>query len=278
VGNSAWIELPNRYEHAVGRDFHPATLFNFLDASLEETLKNQLTHPNFKKSVEIDQEGILRLFSSAHAGVRRGKDYNEEIQLGFDTRKGLRPVCYERIFRCSDGSWSARKVSFQWAWFDSAWYVSAFEYSELPANFRHVVGTVESFSPNAKVSDDEFTLEGLGVPDGALVVDDIAGVTYRYGTPDSRIEDLDKSLEKADFVEKIREQQPALLNQTPDTNAQQGISDQGQLETGNDEDVSVTTTTDQMQTRKLWPSGIVIAGIVVFIGIVAFLGYRYFVT
>jgi len=236
VSDSAWIELPKRYDHAVGKDFHPATFFDFLGASLEKTLKNQLTNPNLKKSVELNQEGILCLFSSAHAGVRRGKDYNEEIQLGFDTQKGLRPVCYERIFRCSDGSWSARKVNLQWARFDSAWYVSAFEYSELPSNHLQVVGTVESFSPNAKVSDEEFTLESLGVPDGALVVDEIAGVRYRYGTTVNH------------------------------------------LETGNDEDVSVTTTTDQMQIRTLWPSGIVIAGIVVFIGVVAFIGYRYFVT
>ena len=267
-GNGAWIEAQKHYDHVVGKDFHPKTFFDFLDASLTGTLENQLKRPDFKKSVQLDQEGILRFFSSAHVGMRQGKDYHEEIQLGFDTQKELRPVYYERIFRCSDGSWNSRKVKLQWTKFGSAWYVSSFEYNELPSNHRHTVGKVEVFSPNIEVSDEEFTLASLGIRDGAMVSDEIAGVTYRYGATVSQIEDLEKPLEKADFVQKIRQNQSSLVNKTVDSNDQKAPVDKDQSLL-DDADVEQPTMIGSTDDRLPWKLGIIIAfAVSLIIGIV----------
>jgi len=222
-------------------DFHPEVFKKLKGYSLIHCLETFLKaeESEIDVSARLDGEGILHIVGRGHiVGSTRSREYDHEVQLSFDTQKELVPVLCRSTFIYPEKTTSAI-VKLQWAKFNSLWYVSSAEHSvhvgdDQPR--KHITVTVKNFSPNVKVSDKEFTLNGLGIPDGVLVTDKVAGVTYRYGTT---------------------------VNQ---------------LETGNDEDVSVTTTTDQMQTRTLWPSGIVIAGIVVFIGVVAFLGYRYFVT
>ena len=220
-------------------DFHPEVFKRLKGYSLIHWLETFLKAEEFEidVSARLDGEGILHIVGRGHiVDSTRSIEYDHEIQLSFDTQKELVPVlCRNTLIYPEKTTHTIYK--FQWAKFNSLWYVSRAEHSIHAGDFqRRVYITVKNFSPNVKVSDKEFTLNGMGIPDGVLVGDRVAGVFYRYGTTVNH------------------------------------------LETGNDEDVSVTTTTDQMQTRTLWPSGIVIAGIVVFIGVVAFLGYRYFVT
>lgn len=230
----------HREIRGIGEDFHPEVFKKLKSYSLVYWLETFLKAEEFEidVSARLAGEGILHIVGRGHiVDSTRSREYDHEIQLSFDTQKELVPVLCRSTFEHPEKTTSTI-VKLQWAKFNSLWYVSRAEHSSVHAGDfqRRVYITVKNFSPNVKVSDKEFTLNGLGIPDGVLVRDRVEGVTYRYGTTVNH------------------------------------------LETGNDKDVSVTTTTDQMQTRKLWPSGIVIAGIVVFIGVVAFIGYRYFVT
>jgi len=259
----ASIERQELYYNSVGRDFHPDTFFEVLGYPLTEWLELELetNRADTDRSVEIDSDGILHLWVRAHVVTPRGKEYDVETQIWFDTQKELRPVFYERKFKYPDGSWFARQVKLQWARFDSTWYVSAFEYSELPSNHGHVVGTIKNFSTNVEVADEEFTLNGMDVPDGLLVSDSIAGVSYRYGVPLRAVEDLQKSLDDADFVQKIREQQPVDQKQSlPSV-----------------EESAQPTDVEKTHSHTLQP-GVITSTVIVALalfGVVAFLAYRH---
>ncbi len=214
------IDRPQNYDREVGWDFHPDTFFEVLgETSLAKWLQYELENPRAPadRSVELDSDGILRLSSRAHVAIRRqsgSEEYDAQATISFDTQKGYRPVLYERKFTNTNGSWHARQAKLQWARFDSAWYVSAFEYNELPSNHRHTVGKIESFKPNVEVADGEFTLEGMGIVDGMYVDDRVKGVKYWYKSPSRFAADPEVPLEEADFVRKIRAQQLSGTSQT----------------------------------------------------------------
>lgn len=271
----AFLQRPELHNREVGRDFHPEVFFEVLGYPLKEWLMRELDRPRAYKdrTFELDNKGILHLFVRTHIVTPQGKEYDVEKKMSFDTQKGFRPVFYERKFKYPDGSWNGKIVRLQWARFDSTWYVSAFEYNDLPSNHGHTVGKVENFKHNVEVSDEEFTLDGMDVPDGLLVDDGIRGVSYYYGTRMGANEDLEHGLEKADFVQKIQSKKTTLASDKVDANAGKQIADQNQLQATIDESVQSKRIDD-----SLWPRGLAITGIVVIIGVVVYLGYRYFIT
>ena len=201
--HEVFVDRLEFYPDEVGRDFHPDTFFTFLGGmSLVEWFEYQLDPPEPRViSVELDHDDILHVSVRIHVVVpkrpgRAAKEYDSEGTIRFDTQEGLRPVFFESKSTYSDGSWRARRANLQWAKFGSTWYVSAFECHNLPSNHRHTVGTVKKFSPNVEVSDKEFTLDGMDVPDGMRVNDMIAGVRYRYEAAISLMEDPNR-LERA---------------------------------------------------------------------------------
>jgi hypothetical protein len=282
--HEVFVDRLEFYPDNVGQDFHPDTFFTFLGGmSLVEWFEYQLDPPEPRViSVELDNDDILRVSVRIHVVVpkrpgRAAKEYDSEVTIRLDTQKGLRPVFFESRFTYSDGSWHARRANLQWAKFGSAWYVSAFEYNALPSNHRHTVGTVKKFSPNVEVSDKEFTLDGMDVPDGMRVNDKIAGVSYRYAAPISLMEDLKKPLEEAEFAQKIRKQQPAPVSQAADANALTEPADGSQVSV-NEADSAPTTTMGQAEARSPWGKWIVVACVVALVGVVAFFGHRRVVT
>ena len=195
--HEVFVDRIEFYPDNVGRDFHPDTFFTFLGGmSLVEWFEYQLDPPEPRViSVELDHDDILSVSVRIHVVVpkrpgRAAKEYDSEVTIRFDTQEGLRPVFFEDKSTYSDGSWRARRANLQWAKFGSTWYVSAFECNNLPSNHRHTVGTVKKFSSNVEVSEKEFTLDGMDVPDGIRVNDMIAGVHYRYTAPISLMEDI----------------------------------------------------------------------------------------
>lgn len=207
------IDRPQNYVREVGWDFHPDTFFEVLgEASLAKWLEYELEHPRAStdRSVELDNDGILHLLVRAHISIRRERgleEYDAETRISFDTQKDYRPVLYEKKFINTNGSWHAMQAKLQWAQFDSAWYVSTFEYNELPSNHRHTVGKIASFKPNVEVADGEFTLEGMGIVDGMYVDDKVKGMKYWYKSPSRFVADTEIPLEEADFIRKLRVQQ-----------------------------------------------------------------------
>jgi len=272
VPTEAHVERVELYDHSVGQDFHPETFFRVLGSeSLVEWLETELETPgtNRDRSVELGNDGILHILLHVHYAFPERQEYDVEINISLDTKKGFVPVLIERKLSYADGSWNARQVKLQWAKFGSAWYVSAFEYNEPPSNHRHTVGTIKNFSYNVEVSDNEFTLDGMGIPDGMPVYDNISGTSYLYGTTDTLIEDLEKPLKDAEFVQKIHNQQSSLIDKTADANAQQTIPDQNLLTIEDDDSARPTAA------RSLL---IAVVCVVALIGVVAFLGYRYGAT
>lgn len=277
----ATIQRPELHNNNVGRDFHPETFFKFLgEKSLVEWLEYELEHPRSPadRSVKLDQDGILHLSVRAHIVIpkraeRDGKEYDVEAVIRFDTQRGLRPVFCERKFTNADGSWNAIQTKLQWAKFGSAWYVSAFEYNEPPSNHAHTVGTVTDFAPNVEVSDAEFTLDGMAVPHGMIVFDKIAGVSYRYGVPVSLIEDLEKPLGEADFVQKIRKRQSVTESQGATAIGRQGRADPNQA-TLDDADSVRTTELGQVRRNSPWGPLIAIGCVAALIGGAAVLRYK----
>jgi len=84
-------------------------------------------------------------------------------------------------------------LDIQWHKYESSWYIKAATYTSYTgvhsledrsslrrdSLIRSTSIKITHFHPNSKVSDSEFTLEGLGLPPGTLVIDKISGLRYR---------------------------------------------------------------------------------------------------
>jgi hypothetical protein len=265
---NAAVDRPDSFTRRIPRDFHPEAFMRFMDTPLAELLE-ALLKSGVDLSVTLDGEGILHVGCAGHVVMpARGEEYDSALQYSFDTQKGLRPVLYRVTLTYPDKE-DDEINKLRWAKFDSVWYVSHVEHSVQGENFtKNVEFTVKSFDSNPEVSDKEFTLDGLGIPHGMLVFDSVAGVQYRYGSPPPEaLEDLEKPLAEADFVQRIREHQGDVASQPVDANAQQRLSDPNHA-----------LAVDETHADSLWPRGIVTASIVVLIGVVVCLGYRYAVA
>lgn len=171
---------PNEFSRAsevhqpeLGFDFSPEMFLRCFGGPVTEDLEAILAHPHMPRSLELDSQGILHLTVSKPSNMNK---------FSFDTRKGFRPVYYEWRITKADGSWSADTTTLEWAQYDGHWYVSRGEIKTLPnSSAVHRIFTIKSFKPNVEVDDKEFTLDGLGLPDGFPIRDSIEGVTYRYG-------------------------------------------------------------------------------------------------
>jgi len=176
----------------IGIDFHPDISKDFRGLELVKLLNGLMKYPPPYASTEIDTEGILHYIAGGHL-VREGERYDEDLILSFDTKKGLLPVSYYMLNKYADPNkdWG-REIKLEWAKFDSVWYLTGAEYFSLPNKRKHVVFKVKDFTPNVDVSDKEFTLNSMGIPDGTMISDSIAGIAYRYGTSPGSIEDTEE--------------------------------------------------------------------------------------
>jgi hypothetical protein len=264
--------------NASQNDFHPTTFLRFNDYSLIKLLQGTLSYdftadPEHYASAKLDDKGILHIVSGGP--VRNSRVLSSEKQMSFDTKRGLLPVLLKGTTKEKERTDSAI-VRLEWAQYDSSWYVSRVEYSIEPGNRKHRIFKIKKFRPNVDVSDEEFTLDGLNIPDGMMVLDRLAGVNYSYGVTVRLIEDLEKPLKEADFVQKIQEQQPVLVTQTTDANIQKGLSNQNQPAVDDGDSMPLSALGRTHGSR--WLYVITIACVVILIGAVAFLGYRYVVT
>jgi hypothetical protein len=172
VHSDVYIVSPDLHYPMVGYDFRPGIFLRFGNDPVTKHLQLALKHPPVPRSLELDSKGILHLTT--------GKPSNMS-KVSFDTNKGFRPVFYEWRVTKDDGSWFADSTALQWAEYAGLWYVSRAELKTLPTRAVYMTFAIDKFKPNAKVDDKEFTLDGLGLPDGFPVSDSIEGITYRYG-------------------------------------------------------------------------------------------------
>lgn len=220
VGSEVYITDPQGYgSHEIGQDFRPETFLRvFRTASLAGWLEYQLDHQfdyptaNTERSVRLDDKGVLHV-SVRTQGTPRTRDDRAEVErtvkISFDTRKGYRPVYYERRSMRANGSEFTRQAKLQWARFGSVWYVLAFEANATTDRPRRVTGTIKEFRPDVSLSDAAFTLDGLDILEGTTVRDDTLGKEYLYESPENFPADPEIPDKEADIVRRIRERQSA---------------------------------------------------------------------
>jgi hypothetical protein len=76
--------------------------------------------------------------------------------------------------------WGSTETKLKWTKSGSVWYISQAEHILQPGKRNHISFTVKDFTPNVNVSDDDFTLDGMNIPDGTMVTDSIAHKVYPY--------------------------------------------------------------------------------------------------
>jgi hypothetical protein len=179
--------LQFQYEHY---DFNPRAFMEYhTGQSLEVYLQRVLDGPA-TLSAMTDGKGVLRLISDY-------KDPNTHQQsvVFIDPAKGYRLVggfsIDERFDRPERNHTDFLDI--QWHKYESSWYIKAATYTSYAGVHspedksslkrdclkRSIAIKVTDFHPNVKVSDFEFTLKGLELPSGTLVIDRVSNENYR---------------------------------------------------------------------------------------------------
>lgn len=259
------VDPPDPFYREVGRDLHPAAFMKCHHHPLSFWMELFLG-PKVNLSATVDATGILQIVAKEHIRTKRDGaelEYDHKLEFAFDTQNGLLPV------RCKTGfTYPDRETytidTFRWKMYDSTPYVSSVirDYKGESETSRTEF-VITSFKPNVQISDDEFTLESLGVPVGMLIRDLIAGVNYRYGTV-LTTEELEKPLVDANFVQRIREQDNTQGPNLLDVNIPQDTVDPNR--------VLLTDNADQDDGSTLSHSTICVYVLIV-VGIIALLVY-----
>ncbi len=253
---AAMIQQADLHERSIGYDFSPAVFIDVTGYPVMKHLEATLHVPETRRSVELDDKGILHYMTSAAERMPSGKP-RAVTKIGFDTEKGFLPIYYEAIHNRPDGTWSAQTIRLEWVQYNDVWYVSRVERDSLPSHKTRFTFVVESFTPNAEVSDKEFTLEGLGIPEGLRVEDSIAGITYPY-----------RSSGKPEFVRKIIKRRVDSSGTHVDSNQRPAPANADQRADG-PTDVSVV---GQTSARATWTRWVGLIAAVMLIGAVGFIG------
>ncbi len=171
-------------------DFNPRAFMEYhTGQSLEVFLQRVLDGPA-TLSVMTDSKGVLHLINDY-----KDPNTHQHSVVFVDPAKGYRLIgglsIYERFDRPDRNHTDF--IDIQWHKYESGWYIKAATYTsyagvhspEDKSSLRHdilnrsIAIKVTDFHPNVKVSDSEFTLKGLGLPSGTLVIDKVSGEKYR---------------------------------------------------------------------------------------------------
>jgi hypothetical protein len=174
-----------QFYRKIGYDFNPDTFLQWRNQPILSRLEKYFSGPGVL-SVEKDANGILHL-------IGKYEDPNQRHYRvsSFDPAKGYRPVhIYDSIEFLKDRRKDINDTyTIEWAKYGSVWYVksakieSVYWAKDLNAPAKGGVEVViQNFEPNVNIDSNEFSIEGLGVPEGTTVVDKIAERQYKYGS------------------------------------------------------------------------------------------------
>ena len=208
----------------IGLDFKPEVFMHFKGTALTKRLQDFLLffdRPGVDTSVKLDDKGILHLVAGGHVvDTARGKEYDNEVQYRFDTRKGLLPVYYSDEFRYADPNrWIRSEVRLDWTEYNSTWYPSRVERVLQPGNRDHRTIVIESFTPDVK--EEQFMMDWLDIPDGLSVIG--ARKERWYKSPLRSVEDPEIPLDEIDFVRELRERQSSVASKVDAGEAASGL-------------------------------------------------------
>ncbi len=185
-------ELP--FYRQIGYDFNPRTFMRHETTPLAELLERVLKGPA-TLSTRMDADGILHLIAEY-----RSPKQHEHTVISVDPAKGYRLTTYLCSMESLDqpGRSFTEFTEIQWADYGPACYVKTVNRSvyggihsweDKPSLstsdlLKSIDVSVSEFQPNIEIDDAEFTLQGLRLPQGTEVIDEISGVTYRIGGGD----------------------------------------------------------------------------------------------
>jgi hypothetical protein len=179
--------LQFQYEHY---DFNPRAFMEYhAGQSLEVYLQKVLDGPA-SLSTMTDSKGVLHMV----ADYKDPNTHQHSVVL-VDPAKGYRLTGGLSINQRFDRPERTHTdfIDIQWKKYESSWYIKAATYTSdagvhspedksslgYDSLIRSIAIKVTDFHPNVEVSDSEFTLEGLGLPSGTLVIDKVSGKKYR---------------------------------------------------------------------------------------------------
>ncbi|UCG47357.1 MAG: hypothetical protein JSU94_17925 [Phycisphaerales bacterium] len=206
-----------QFFRSIAYDFHPDTFNQIQGTPLADILENVLKGAA-QVNADLDKNGILNISAEF-----RYKDHEaaEHIKIALDTRHGYVLQSWQHQTRNLNGIGSAMDAQYgaEWKMTDNRWYVSKARFEE---NHTSVVHRGEAVEPkyvtykaevvvndlvvDPEIPDSDFTLVGLGLPHDTLVVDDVVGVTYKYGSGIRGTAELEGPLLETRFFRTIKRQ------------------------------------------------------------------------
>lgn len=192
-----------QFDRSFGFDFHSETFARPCGYHIDPAtlLERVLTNAD-KITTNMDDKGILHIsvfWERANGGLK----------CSFDTTKAYRVVSWEIDKDIGVARRKRRKGSYkaEWANYDGkGWYIKNALY-ELGSKTIKIEVTDFRFNPD--IPDSEFTAEGLNIPIGTDVFDQVLGINYQYGEPVIAEVELEDALKKTEFyrehVEEARE-------------------------------------------------------------------------
>jgi hypothetical protein len=195
----ASVESNPQYQfyHQLGYDFNPDTFMLWYLTPVSEHIRRVLNGPA-NLSTKIDSDGILHLITDY-----KDQNQHEHQVIYLDPAKDYRLVGGLNIREdLKDPNRNHTDfLEIQWGQYGSNWYIKNAQFSvykgvhspeekdsiDPDKLIKNTSVTITGFHPNVKVDDSEFTLDGLGLSNGTLVVNKISGLKYMYN-PSEKIE------------------------------------------------------------------------------------------
>ena len=199
-----------------GYDFNPDTFMRWYLTPVSVQLERLLNGPA-TLSTRMDNEGILHLITDYKDQKRI-----EHFVMSVDPAKGYRLVRgLSVVERFDKPDYSHTDfLEIHWDKYGSSWYAKAAKFASYagvhspedraslePGNLRmSTTVTVTEFNPNVEISDSEFTLNGLKLPIGTLVIDKISGTKYKIDSGPESTDMPKRPLLEAKFPKSIKNQ------------------------------------------------------------------------
>jgi len=170
------------FNQKLGYDFHPKTFIGYHHhgRNIAETLDRAINGPA-SFSLHTDPNGILSI-----TVTYKDEKVNEYSIIAVDLAKECRLISeyYSMEFINDPNRSFTKSYEVQWKQYDSIWYPKSAKWEVLagPPSNRVQKETVEvkitEFQPNIEIENVQFTFEGLKIPEGTEVRDEIKGIEY----------------------------------------------------------------------------------------------------
>lgn len=204
-------KVSRQFERTIGYDFHPETFLQIWGTPICEELETILKAPAGQVSIDMNN-GILNIV------YKYNNEFEQHQTISLDCHKEYRPVFWQYILKYPRQPEEnlMRKCHIEWQKYRDSWFISSIRQEgkwykctddgQIVPYEKKIKCTIEEFDPDVRITESEFTLDGIGVPYGTPVIDDITGITYSFGSGLRATEKLEGPLFEAEFAKSIKSQ------------------------------------------------------------------------